>query len=337
MTQIDILIPNYNKADFLGRTLDSLRRQRFTNWRAVVLDSFSTDGSWELLQREVGKDARFKLLQLPRPGVTGLILYRAWNTLLHHIEASLFAVLTSDDLWPENWLELMVGALSESPEAVASVSRVRLIDLQDQPGELTDSCRNFEKSFAQGLPMGAIPGAECALRGLLMGPIFSSIHSLVLRTDLLRRGLLFSEDLGFSADHEFYLQLGLYGPVRYLADTEALFRRYPEQASSAVNTVLVGELFAKTTRRNVKAVTAHFPPQAEAIRAAAEVVARRNEFVGWAPGGSLRHQTFLAVRRLIRATWHVPDQLLPNLQDRLAKRHFTDDFGLAAVGRISLL
>lgn len=337
MPQVDILIPNYNKAAFLVRTLDSLRKQTFTDWQAVVIDNESTDGSWELLQSEVGADPRFRLMQMPRPGATGRSFYATWNALLNHGESPFFSILTSDDTWPADWLEKMIARLKANPPALTAASRVRVIDENDVAGEQGSFGRLFESSFRAGLPAGAIPGDECALRALLLGPVFYSIHSLLLRRAVIDQGLLFAEDLGFAADHEFYLQVSLLGPVCYVPETEACFRLYAAQASSATGGIGSAQLFARIVRRNAAAVGARFSRQAAMILAAAEEMAQRREFDGWAPWSSLRRQPLLTLGRLARGFVHVPSQLCPNLRDRLAGRHYTADKSLEATAEFSQL
>ena len=50
MAKIDILLPVKNGLDFLAESLDSICAQTFKDWRLLVLDHGSTDGSRELAQ-----------------------------------------------------------------------------------------------------------------------------------------------------------------------------------------------------------------------------------------------------------------------------------------------
>lgn len=60
------VVPVYNSRDWVGKCLDSIRRQTIRNWRCVVVDDRSTDGTWEMVQRVAGSDDRFDLVQNPR-------------------------------------------------------------------------------------------------------------------------------------------------------------------------------------------------------------------------------------------------------------------------------
>src|SRR3982074_513719 len=72
--KVSILLPSLNAREFLEPRIDSILRQTFSDWEAIVLDSHSTDGSWEFFQSIANTDPRFRLYQIPREG-----LYAALN------------------------------------------------------------------------------------------------------------------------------------------------------------------------------------------------------------------------------------------------------------------
>jgi len=57
---ISIIIPTYNRSDFLGETLDSILKQTYKNWECIVVDDGSTDFTRELLELYKNKDKRFQ-------------------------------------------------------------------------------------------------------------------------------------------------------------------------------------------------------------------------------------------------------------------------------------
>jgi glycosyltransferase involved in cell wall biosynthesis len=63
---VSIIIPNYNRSDVIAQTLDSLLRQTYSNWEAIVVDDGSTDNSWEIIQLYTNKDIRIKGLKRDR-------------------------------------------------------------------------------------------------------------------------------------------------------------------------------------------------------------------------------------------------------------------------------
>src|SRR5438105_10280166 len=67
--KISILLPCLNARAYLEPRIDSLTAQVYSDWEAIVLDSGSTDGSWEFFQSIASVDPRFLLYQIPREGV----------------------------------------------------------------------------------------------------------------------------------------------------------------------------------------------------------------------------------------------------------------------------
>lgn len=57
-TIISILIPNYNRGDLLGETLDSCLSQTYPHWEAIVVDDGSGDSSDEVGKAYAKKDGR---------------------------------------------------------------------------------------------------------------------------------------------------------------------------------------------------------------------------------------------------------------------------------------
>lgn len=62
---VSIIIPNYNRANLIGETLDSILAQTYTHWECIIVDDGSTDNSKEVIQKYVDKDNRFQLYDRP--------------------------------------------------------------------------------------------------------------------------------------------------------------------------------------------------------------------------------------------------------------------------------
>lgn len=65
MATIDVLLPVRNGLPFLGEAIDSVRSQTFSDWRILILDHGSTDGSAELAQRYADFDKRIDVFSFP--------------------------------------------------------------------------------------------------------------------------------------------------------------------------------------------------------------------------------------------------------------------------------
>jgi hypothetical protein len=58
-----IITPFYNAQEFLPKCIDSIKRQRYTNYHCTLVDDMSTDGSFEAAQGAIYGDSRFTLVK----------------------------------------------------------------------------------------------------------------------------------------------------------------------------------------------------------------------------------------------------------------------------------
>ena len=64
-TLISIIIPTYNRSNFIGETLDSILAQNYKNWECIIVDDASTDYTDELLDFYCKKDSRIQYFHRP--------------------------------------------------------------------------------------------------------------------------------------------------------------------------------------------------------------------------------------------------------------------------------
>jgi glycosyltransferase involved in cell wall biosynthesis len=249
MTQtIDIIFPNYNKKDYIEECLLSLSNQTYTNWHCIVIDGFSDDGSWEIIQEFALKDSRFELYQLPKCKRS---IYEAWNFGLSKIINPFFCILTSDDLWQVEWLETAINSLIEHPTAVAAAAKTKLLDGNSRWGDTALFNAIGEAFFQTDVRESKLRnGMLSAIAGYFIGPIYTSIHSLVIRSDCwLAKGERFAEDLGSTSDYEWYIKLGLYGDIIYHPEIASGWRIYEGQATSHAEQEFTGKYIQKIHQR----------------------------------------------------------------------------------------
>jgi glycosyltransferase involved in cell wall biosynthesis len=126
---VSVIIPTYNRVNTLGRAIDSVLKQTFTNFEIIVVDDGSTDQTSELLSRYI--DDRIRIIKHERnKGVTA-----AKNTGLNHIQGEWFCNLDSDD-------ELLPETLEETLSIPAKVDpRINWVVcncVNSQTGKLND-------------------------------------------------------------------------------------------------------------------------------------------------------------------------------------------------------
>jgi len=108
-----VLICTYDRATFLGATLDSLARSRVSRiqWNVLVVDNNSSDGTREVVMSRVADfPVRLTYLFEPRQGKS-----LALNTGLAATQASFVAFTDDDVMVPPGWLEAACGAMIDDP------------------------------------------------------------------------------------------------------------------------------------------------------------------------------------------------------------------------------
>lgn len=250
--RVDVVLPNYNKAAFIEECLQSLKAQTFSRWRCIVVDGYSDDGSWEAIQRAAEGDDRFDLYQLERIG-----LYESWNWGLSKVTSPYFAILTSDDVWHQEWLEAAVKGLDHNESALCAAARTWVIDEGSNVQEVATLNELSERLFAR-ISSGerhVRSGPVSSTAVYFMGSIYTSMHALVMRSEVLDH-MRFSTDVGTIADREWYMKMGLLGDILYIGDMAAYWRSYPQQRtkSSYAKRKTLGEQAGKINERNKKRI-----------------------------------------------------------------------------------
>lgn len=110
MAKISVIIPLYNKEKHITDTLDSLCKQTFTDFEAIVIDDGSTDSSAQLVDEY--PDARIQLFKKENEGVSLTRNYGVSKATANHI-----AFLDADDLWEVNHLEQLNKLIQAYPDA----------------------------------------------------------------------------------------------------------------------------------------------------------------------------------------------------------------------------
>ncbi len=122
METIDIIIPAYNCSDFLDNCLDSLVKQTYTAWKAILINDGSTDGKTEdLCNAWKKKDSRIEVIHFStNKGVSA-----ARNEGLKHAHSPFLTFLDSDDSLAPNHLESLMKSLTQSGASIAMCGMTR--------------------------------------------------------------------------------------------------------------------------------------------------------------------------------------------------------------------
>ena len=97
--RINVLVPVYNVAMYLGALFQTLQEQRFTKWTCIAVDDGSMDRSGEVLDETVRTDVRFMTIHQRNGGVS-----RARNRAIARATGDYVCFVDGDDCLADAWL-----------------------------------------------------------------------------------------------------------------------------------------------------------------------------------------------------------------------------------------
>ena len=110
-TRVSVIIPCYNRQDFIKETIDSVINQTYVNIEIIAVDDGSSDGT-----RSIIDTYRNQITILEHPGRINKGQSAAINLGLKHCTGEYVAILDSDDVFCPEKIEKQVRILDSMPE-----------------------------------------------------------------------------------------------------------------------------------------------------------------------------------------------------------------------------
>ena len=121
MALFSVIIPLYNKGEYIKRTLESVVSQTVKDIEIIVVDDGSTDDGGSIV---IGfSDPRIVLIQQRNAGASA-----ARNRGVEHARSDFLAFLDADDEWLPKHLEILLRLRHKFPEAGAYASAYKIIE-----------------------------------------------------------------------------------------------------------------------------------------------------------------------------------------------------------------
>lgn len=121
MTLISILIPTFNRVEYLPDCLESLISQTYKNWEAIIVSDGCTDSTPMLMDYYTNLDPRIKYIY--RNENKGIAATR--NEAFSHAKGEYIAVMDSDDLMVNERLARELKALGKAGVDIVYSSYLR--------------------------------------------------------------------------------------------------------------------------------------------------------------------------------------------------------------------
>lgn len=180
-----VVIPLYNKADTIERTIRSVWAQSFNDYELIVVNDGSTDGSLDVVTR-LSSESPIVIIDKKNGGVSS-----ARNAGANVASGRYIALLDGDDIWYPNHLEMLASAIMRHPN-------------------LSFFGMGYERMLNQCIYY-TIPWGGCCVKDVYSAfrygqPINSS--TVAIERCLWHEVGGFDESLSYYEDYEFFFRLG---------------------------------------------------------------------------------------------------------------------------------
>lgn len=203
--KVSIIIPVYNAEKYLDRCIDSILKQTYRNWEAILVNDGSTDSCMEILNSYAEKDSRFRIISKSNGGASS-----ARNTGLDALRTEYFCFVDADDSIHPDYLRQMLGAAIEHNCDLVITG----VNFQDRGGAL----------YLSGLiELNPSQYIKC----ITGGPVAKLYRRDIVNNPRLR----FCEDMQYAEDYVFTRTYAL-RVNRYFALREAMYNYHYDNADS---------------------------------------------------------------------------------------------------------
>lgn len=210
MFKVSIIIPTYNRADYLRQTIESALAQDYEDLEVIVADNASTDETNNIVNA-YRSDRRFHYFRNDE----NIGMVKNWQkAVFEYSNGDYFLILSDDDyLLDNNYLTKAINLLKTDSEIVIVYANGYIYneDLKETVS-LTlpfDTVEDGKKVF---LSRGSVKPQDFTLCNIL----FNKALAIKLKA--------FSNEYNLSCDSELFLKMCLYGKVGVVKDYVSVYR-----------------------------------------------------------------------------------------------------------------
>lgn len=229
--KISVIIPVYNKARYIEKTINSILNQTYTNFELVIIDDGSNDGSEKICDEYSKKDSRIKVIHLKNGGVSN-----ARNIGLSIAKGKYIQFIDSDDYIDKNMFDNLATIMDKyNPDIVMSgITKVnhQNEDIKEILPKLKGMKTRLEmlENFAEEQHTTGIFGCVS--------------NKLIKRSVIIENNIRFNEKIKLAEDLDFYLNLYNYIDNIYFCDKS--FYYYIQNAeNSSTSEFIVNDYFCQ--------------------------------------------------------------------------------------------
>ncbi len=220
MPMFSIIIPCYNQAHFLPDCLESLLKQTYSNWEAIIVNDGSTDNTNEVAKSYCLIESRIRTIQKENGGLSS-----ARNIGIKNAKGDRFIFLDSDDFLFEKCLENIASIIQKVNDNCLIQCGYSYIT-EDKQKILSDVSVYKKKSLYPEILEGNL------------GPC----HSICISKKIIESIGFFDESLKSVEDWDFWMRAVKAGCTIEIISDPLVYYRYSKNSMSRDPFVLYNAL-----------------------------------------------------------------------------------------------
>ena len=208
MPTVSVIIPTYNRAHVLGRSIQSVLNQTFQDFELIIVDDGSTDDTESLVNRFRSKKIKYIRHQVNQGGSVA----PTPNTGLRLAKGDYIAFLDDDDEWMPEKLEKQMKVICAAPPEVGIVYTKFI---------------QYDR-FGDYVPLRKMAKKEGFLFKPLLDECFIRWTTALIKKECFDKVGLISENILFARDWDFLLRVSQHYQFLYIDDPLIIVYELPE-------------------------------------------------------------------------------------------------------------
>lgn len=229
--KFSVLVANYNNGKFFRTCYDSIIAQTYTNWEVIILDDRSTDNSLEIIKNIIGEDSRFKIFENAENSGVGITK----SKLIELADGDICGFVDPDDAITSNALSSSIKVFEKNKDVVLTYTKFAKCDENLQPLQVP--------KIAQQVINNSPYFFNCPV---------NIVHFVCFRKEVYNQTEKMNTVMKIAEDQDLYLKMYEKGKVKFINETNYLYRLHSGGISQNDNKPKSREYFAKVIFNTMK-------------------------------------------------------------------------------------
>lgn len=201
--KVSIIICSYNREKLIGRAVESILLQSFTDFEIIVIDDASTDNTEQVVRSLMQKDLRIKYYK----NKTNLGISKSRNYGVKLSNGEYIAMLDSDDYWIDNFkLQKQIEILDNDKNIGLIGSAIR--------------CEDENEKFIKN---DIFNREDTKIRKVILSKNQFAQSSVLFRKDIFQETGGYDENLEVCEDYDLWLKIGKVSKYANIQDVSTAY------------------------------------------------------------------------------------------------------------------